>query len=103
MMITLTDLPGLLSPVIAAAETAGQMLAAEFARLGGPRGGGGHAEVDAEIEVMLREQLLALLPARLLQHASVMQISGESYRLKDAPTVCQNTFPAAGYDPDRWG
>jgi len=62
MMITLTDLPGLLSPAIAAAETAGQMLAAEFAR----RGGGGHAEVDAEIEVMLREQLLALLPARWL-------------------------------------
>jgi len=66
MMITLTDLPGLLSPAIAAAETAGRMLAAEFARRGGPRGGGRHAEVDAEIEVMLREQLLALLPARWL-------------------------------------
>lgn len=66
MMITLADLRGLLSPVIAATETAGRMLAAEFARRGGPRGGGGHAEVDAEIEVILREQLLALLPARWL-------------------------------------
>ena len=65
-MITLTDLPGLLPPVIAAAETAGRMLTAEFARRGGPRGGGGHAEVDAEIEAELREQLLALLPARWL-------------------------------------
>jgi ADP-ribosyl-[dinitrogen reductase] hydrolase len=103
MMITLTDLPGLLSPVIGAAETAGQMLAAEFARRGGPRAGGGQAEVDAEIVVMLRQQLLALLPARLLQHARAMQISGGSYRLKDTPTECQNMLAAAGYDPDRWG
>jgi hypothetical protein len=40
MMITLADLPGLLPPVVAAAETAGRMLSAEFARRGGPRGGG---------------------------------------------------------------
>jgi ADP-ribosylglycohydrolase/fructose-1,6-bisphosphatase/inositol monophosphatase family enzyme len=65
-MTTLADLPGLLQPVIAMAESAGRLLAAEFARPDGPRGAGSHADVDDEIEVMLREQLLALLPARWL-------------------------------------
>lgn len=65
-MTTLADLPRLLPPVIAMAEGAGRLLAAEFARPGGPRGAGSHAHVDDEIEVMLREQLLALLPARWL-------------------------------------
>ena len=65
-MTTLADLPGLLQPVIAIAESAGRLLAAEFARPDGPRGAVSHADVDDEIEVMLREQLLALLPARWL-------------------------------------
>jgi ADP-ribosyl-[dinitrogen reductase] hydrolase len=58
------DLPALLAAVIAAAEDAGRRLAAEFARPQGPRGAGGHADVDDEIEAELRERLLALLPAR---------------------------------------
>ena len=65
-MTTLADLPGLLPPVIAMAESAGRLLAAEFARPDGPRGAGSHAAVDDEIELILREQLLALLPARWL-------------------------------------
>jgi len=58
------DLPALLPAVIAAAEDAGRRLAAEFARPQGPRGAGGHADVDDEIEAELRDRLLALMPAR---------------------------------------
>lgn len=61
-----TDLCTLLPAVVAAAEAAGRLLAAEFARPGGPRGAGSHAEIDREIEVGLRDRLLALLPARWL-------------------------------------
>ena len=57
-------LSDLLPSVIAAAEAAGRILAAEFARADGPRGAASHADVDEEIEADLREQLLALLPAR---------------------------------------
>jgi hypothetical protein len=59
-----TDLPRLLLAVVAAAEAAGRLLAAEFARPGGPRGAGSHADIDHEIEVGLRQRLLELLPAR---------------------------------------
>jgi len=58
------NLPALLPAVIAAAEAAGSVVAAEFARPDGPRGVPGHADVDEEIEVALREQLLALVPGR---------------------------------------
>jgi fructose-1,6-bisphosphatase/inositol monophosphatase family enzyme len=60
------DLRTLLPAVVAAAEAAGRLLAAEFARPGGPRGEGSHAEIDQEIEVGLRDRLFALLPARWL-------------------------------------
>jgi len=73
-MTTLADLPRLLPPVIAMAESAGRLLAAEFARPGGPRGGGSHADVDDEIEAALREQLLALLPARWLGEETGEQV-----------------------------
>jgi len=63
-MTTQTNLRHLLQPVILAAQAAGLTLAAEFARPGGPRGRGSHAEVDAEIEGELRKQLLGLLPVR---------------------------------------
>jgi ADP-ribosylglycohydrolase/fructose-1,6-bisphosphatase/inositol monophosphatase family enzyme len=52
-----------LRPVIALAEQAGRMLAGEFTSPEGPRGEGGHAPVDDEIEAMLRSALLTLLPA----------------------------------------
>jgi ADP-ribosyl-[dinitrogen reductase] hydrolase len=63
-MTTHVDLPKLLQSVISAAEAAGRTLAAEFARPSGPRGQGSHADVDDEIEAVLRKQLLELLPAR---------------------------------------
>jgi myo-inositol-1(or 4)-monophosphatase len=65
-MITNPDTAGLLQSVIAAAEDAGRLLAAEFIRPGGPRGRGSHADVDDEMEALLRERLLRLLPARWL-------------------------------------
>ena len=65
-MTTQPIVPALLAPVIAAAEAAGRLLAAEFARPNGPRGGGHHADVDDEIEASLRKQLMAFLPARWL-------------------------------------
>jgi ADP-ribosyl-[dinitrogen reductase] hydrolase len=58
------NLPRLLEQVIAAAEAAGGRLAEEFTRSDGPRGGGGRADVDDEIEATLRNRLLQLLPAR---------------------------------------
>ncbi|WP_431303338.1 inositol monophosphatase family protein [Sediminicoccus sp. BL-A-41-H5] len=57
------QLPRFLPAVIALAEQAGRMLAAEFTRALGPRGAGGHAPVDDAIEAMLRPALLTLLPA----------------------------------------
>ncbi|WP_206932571.1 inositol monophosphatase family protein [Roseococcus thiosulfatophilus] len=65
-MAEATDLRILLPAVVAAAEAAGRLLAAEFARPGGPRGAGSHADIDREIEVGLRDELLELLPARWL-------------------------------------
>lgn len=59
-------LASLLPRVIIAAESAGHRLAEEFARPDGPRGSGHHAVVDDEVEAALREQLLALFPARWL-------------------------------------
>ena len=65
-MTTNPSLPPLPPAVIATAEEAGRRLAAEFTRPDGPRGKSGHADVDDEIEALLRERLLALFPARWL-------------------------------------
>ncbi|MCF8506988.1 MAG: ADP-ribosylglycohydrolase family protein, partial [Caulobacter sp.] len=47
---------------LAAVEEAGALLRAEFHRAGGPRGRGEHADIDAEIEALLRERLLGPFP-----------------------------------------
>jgi hypothetical protein len=61
------DLPrAVLADVIAAVEDGGRMLAAEFSRAGGPRGGEHKAPIDLEIELMLRPRLLALIPGRFI-------------------------------------
>lgn len=52
------DLAPVLSAAIAAAEQAGHLLRQEFHRRGGPRGSGDKADIDIEIEEMLRERLL---------------------------------------------
>lgn len=50
----------LLPHVIDAVTEAGAMIRAEFHRAGGPRGGGSHADIDTEVEEMLKRRLLAL-------------------------------------------
>lgn len=50
----------LLEQVIEKVLSAGKLLAAEWARPEGPRGSGDKAEVDVEIEMTLRTDLLAL-------------------------------------------
>jgi myo-inositol-1(or 4)-monophosphatase len=47
--------------VIASVLSAGQILAAEWERPDGPRGAGDKADVDTEIEHVLRTELLALI------------------------------------------
>lgn len=47
--------------VIEIAERAGTLLASESCRPGGPRGAGAKAEIDVEIEQMLRPELLDIL------------------------------------------
>lgn len=51
------DLQAALDAAVAAARTAGRLLLAEFYRPGGPRGPKGKAEIDVEVEDLLREQL----------------------------------------------
>jgi myo-inositol-1(or 4)-monophosphatase len=60
-MFDLHDLPRLLDQVIELAVQAGLLIEKELARPDGPRGGGDKAEVDVEIEEMLRPELLQLL------------------------------------------
>jgi ADP-ribosyl-[dinitrogen reductase] hydrolase len=53
----------ILAAVIAAVEAEGDQLAEEFHLPQGPRGKGGDAPIDKEIEERLREKLMKLLPA----------------------------------------
>jgi len=55
-------LKDVLAAVIAAVESEGALLAAEFLRPDGPRGRRGSAPIDREMEQRLREKLQALLP-----------------------------------------
>ncbi len=52
----------ILAGVIAAVEAEGEALAAEFLRAEGPRGRGGVATIDTEMEVRLQQKLQALIP-----------------------------------------
>lgn len=52
-----------LGAAVEAAQEAGKLLRAEFHRPGGPRGSGGHAEVDEQAEWVTREKILAAFPA----------------------------------------
>ena len=56
------NLPQILPTVIAVVERAGALLAAECVRPGGRRGVGYKADIDIEIEVRLRAELLSILP-----------------------------------------
>jgi ADP-ribosylglycohydrolase/fructose-1,6-bisphosphatase/inositol monophosphatase family enzyme len=58
--------PELLARVISCVARAGDMLAAEFRRLPRPRGQGHTADIDTEIERLLRAELLGLLRCRFI-------------------------------------
>jgi fructose-1,6-bisphosphatase/inositol monophosphatase family enzyme len=75
------DLPRrVLADVIAAVEEGGRMLAAEFSRPEGPRGGEHKAPIDKEIELMLRPILLSLVPGRFIgEEAGVIEAPGAAY------------------------
>jgi fructose-1,6-bisphosphatase/inositol monophosphatase family enzyme len=65
--LTRAALPAsVLADVIAAVRLGGHMLAEEFSRPEGPRGGEHKAPIDLEIELMLRPRLLALIPGRFI-------------------------------------
>jgi ADP-ribosyl-[dinitrogen reductase] hydrolase len=52
-----------LDAAVDAAREAGKLIRDDFHRPGGPRGSGGHAEVDEEAEQVIREKILAAFPA----------------------------------------
>jgi len=56
------DLRAALQAAVTAAQTAGRGLREELHRPGGPRGSGGKAPVDAEIEALLRDRLGGAFP-----------------------------------------
>ena len=74
----ITILPAVIDAVLAA----GDLVAAEFARLDGPRFSD-HvtAPLDTEIELMLRDRLLALIPARFVgEEAGTLEASTDESR-----------------------
>ncbi|AUX22714.1 crystallin [Sorangium cellulosum] len=55
-----------LAVAVEAARRAGSLLRAEFHRPGGPRGDGAHADIDVEVERLLREALTGATPYAFL-------------------------------------
>ncbi|HEU4647610.1 MAG TPA: inositol monophosphatase family protein [Gemmatimonadales bacterium] len=60
--MSLDNLGPALRAAIAAAQDAAALLRREFHRPGGPRGHDGHADVDKEAELKIRDRLLAAFP-----------------------------------------
>jgi len=52
-----------LDAAVDAAREAGKLIRDDFHRPGGPRGSGGHADVDEEAEQVIREKIVAAFPA----------------------------------------
>ncbi|XLX40685.1 inositol monophosphatase family protein [Ectopseudomonas mendocina] len=69
----------LLKPVTEIVLSAGKLLSAEWERPEGPRGQGGKAEVDVEIESILRTDLLALLDCDFWGEETGTHLSGHEY------------------------
>jgi myo-inositol-1(or 4)-monophosphatase len=69
----------LLGPVIEKVMSAGSLLAAEWSLPGGPRGIGDKAEVDVEIEALLRRELIALLDCDFWGEETGSQLTGHEY------------------------
>lgn len=69
----------LLRPVTETVLEAGKLLSAEWERPDGPRGSGDKAEVDAEIEVVLRDTLLNLLDCDFWGEETGAQLTDHDY------------------------
>lgn len=69
----------LLKPVTEIVLSAGELLSAEWKRPEGPRGQGDKADVDAEIETVLRSDLLALLDCDFWGEETGTHLSGHEY------------------------
>ncbi|VVQ10131.1 hypothetical protein PS928_03585 [Pseudomonas fluorescens] len=65
--------------VVNVVEQAGAILAREYARPGGPRGSGDKAEIDEEIEVFLRAELLKIMPCDWWGEETGHALSGHNY------------------------
>ncbi|WP_069086212.1 inositol monophosphatase family protein [Pseudomonas sp. TCU-HL1] len=69
----------LLARVIEQVLSVGKLLAAEWDRPDGPRGSGDKAEVDVEIEVALRRELLALLDCDFWGEETGRRLTGHEF------------------------
>ncbi|MCY1534480.1 3'(2'),5'-bisphosphate nucleotidase [compost metagenome] len=69
----------LLKRVIEQVLSAGKLLAAEWERPNGPRGSGDKAEVDIEIEVALRKELLSLLDCDYWGEETGSRLTGHEF------------------------
>jgi ADP-ribosyl-[dinitrogen reductase] hydrolase len=70
-----------LSVALEAAEEAGELLRQEFHRSGGPRGHGGHAEVDEQAEWIIRKRLLSEFPEYSYRGEETGVVSGKDLRV----------------------
>ncbi|MCO6458633.1 MAG: ADP-ribosylglycohydrolase family protein [Pirellulaceae bacterium] len=66
-----------LAAAIDAALEAGDLLRAEFHRPGGPRGHGGHAEVDERAEWLVRARILNAFPAKYVGEETGSALGGD--------------------------
>lgn len=78
-MPDLAGLPRILKRVIELAIQAGRLIEAELARPDGPRGEGDKAQVDIEIEEMLRPGLLQLLACDFVGEETGISLSGDAF------------------------
>lgn len=74
-----SNLADLLAQTVDAVTHAGELLVTEWQRVGGPRGEGDKAEVDMEIEAVLRSQLLDLLCCDFWGEETGHSLTGHSW------------------------
>ncbi|MFG0755440.1 inositol monophosphatase family protein [Pseudomonas sp. TYF_14] len=77
--MTIEDVKQILPLVITAVERAGILLAQEYVRPDGRRGSGSKADVDAEIEKVLRSELLNILPCDFWGEETGHVLSGHRF------------------------
>lgn len=79
MSVSGWDFPELLKPVITLVERAGELLIQEWEREGGPRGLCDKADVDCEMELLLRDGLLGLWNADFWGEETGQSMTGDPF------------------------